>query len=180
MAAHSQNQTWMLLLAYTPAFTTKPKAGPRRAEWWPRSSDTRASSPPCRLHRDQPEPAQQAGDEVLQRARHRRAEHQGRQECDPLGPAVPPCLPAQRRCGSSLQISPISCAAWAPPDGRSSIGHSRRCARSWSKIGAQDRAADGGYVVFQLAEVAVTRIAVRARSCTALGGLEHHAPPLPA
>ena len=31
----------------TPASTTRPTAGPRRAEWWPRSSGTRASCIPA-------------------------------------------------------------------------------------------------------------------------------------
>ena len=81
--------------------------------------------PTGRLHRDQPDPTQQAGGQVLQRPRHRRAADQGGQERDPLDAAVLPCLPAQRGAAPAararLQPRQLPAHAW-PCRRRSSIG----------------------------------------------------------
>ena len=81
--------------------------------------------PAGRLHRDQPDPAQQAGGQVLQRPRHRRAVDQGGQERAPLDAAVLPCLPPQRRAAPAarpgLQPRQLPAHAWPCPR-RSSIG----------------------------------------------------------
>jgi hypothetical protein len=55
----------------TPASPIRPRAGRKPVGWSPKSRGTKANSIAGRLHRDQPEPAQSAGGEVLQRPRHR-------------------------------------------------------------------------------------------------------------
>ena len=56
-----------------------------------------------RLHRHQPEAAGRAGQQVLQRPRHRRAVDQGGQVCAALDAAVLPRLPPQRRAAPAVR-----------------------------------------------------------------------------
>ena len=114
---------------------------------------------PRRLYRDQPDPTQRAGGQVLQRARHRRAAHQGRQERHPLDAALLPCLPAQRGAAPAPRPSynlanflrtlalPEEVEHWTLTTLREKL----------VKVGAKI-VRHGSYVVFQLAEVAVPRV----------------------
>ena len=134
-----------------------------------------------RLHRHQPEAAGRAGQQVLQRPRHRRAVDQGGQVWRCAGRGCPAAPSGTTRCGSSCSpwptTSPTSCARW----------RCRRRSTQWSlttlreklvKIGARI-VRHGRYVVFQLAEVAVPR-ALFAEILRRIDRLRPRSPPLPA
>jgi Transposase DDE domain group 1 len=80
---------------------------------------------PCRLHRDQPDPTQPAGGQVLQRSRNGGAMDPRGQERAPLDAPVLSRLPPQRRAASAARsrLQPRQLHAHAgPAPRRSSIG----------------------------------------------------------
>ena len=92
--------------------------------------------PAGRLHRHQPEAAGRAGQQVLQRPRHRRAVDQGGQAGAALDPAVLPRLPPQRRAAAALrpclQPRQLPALTGAARRGRAVVADDA-CARSWSR-----------------------------------------------
>jgi P27 family predicted phage terminase small subunit len=115
----------------------KPPAGPGPVGWWRRSRVAPGRAIPTdRLHRDQPDPTQQARGQVLQRPAAPSNSTSRRGRTHSAGRGYPATPSGTTRCGSSFTRSPttslISCARWRCRR-RSSIGSSPPCARSWSR-----------------------------------------------
>jgi Transposase DDE domain group 1 len=169
-------QVFFASVPYQAQSWTRPRRVVAKVEWHQGELYPRVGFP-----RHQPDPAGRAGQQVLQRSRHRRAVDPRGEERVMLDTAVLPLLPPQRRATPALHALAYNLANFFR-----SLALPREVAQ-WSlttlreklvKIGARI-VHHGRYLVFQLAEVAVPRTLF----ATILGRIKRlrpQPPPLPA
>ena len=127
----SKPQVFFASFSYQAQSWSKPRRVVAKVEWHQGELYPRVGFIVTNLKR----PAE-AGQQVLQRPRHRRAVDQGGQAGAALDAAVLPCLPPQRRAAPApcpgLQPRQLPALAGAAQGGRAVVADDA-CARSWSR-----------------------------------------------